>query len=425
MDQKHPDQEDKVDVDQQEDVIYSPDDVIEVIDLDDGSNADVLSSEMADVDIEESYDADIDDVDGAMGGDDEESMEDLTDDSDLVLRKHQSNVFSVSIDPATGTLGVTGGEDDKAYLWNLVEGTVMFECTGHKDSVTCVGFNHDSTMVATGDMSGLINVWRVQDGSSIWSFEASDLEWMEWHHSAPVLLAGTSDGMTWMWKVPSGELKTFQGPSCQATCGQWLPDGKRACVGYDDGVVKIWDLKTGAGQFTLSDGDAHKSSVTCLDCHHDNTLIATGSTDVTCRLINSHNGKVLGIIDAGDQQQEGANAEDSIESVAFSPSLQLLATGSLNGMLGIWDVPTQVLRHNCKQTGIVKLKWDPTGPLVYTVSLDGLIRLWDGRSGNLASHWSGHHAEILDFDVSRDGSTLVTASGDGSTRVFHMHRPDR
>lgn len=52
---------------------------------------------------------------------------------------------------------------------------------------------------------------------------------MEWHPRAPVLLAGTADGNTWMWKVPNGDCKTFQGPNCPATCGRVLPDGESNC----------------------------------------------------------------------------------------------------------------------------------------------------------------------------------------------------
>lgn len=48
--------------------------------------------------------------------------------------------------------------------------------TGHKDSVTCAGFSHDSSLVATGDMSGLIKVWKVETKEKIWSFEVGDLE---------------------------------------------------------------------------------------------------------------------------------------------------------------------------------------------------------------------------------------------------------
>ena len=51
-------------------------------------------------------------------------------------------------------------------------------------------------------------------------------QWLEWHPCAPVLLAGTADGNVWMWKIPGGDCKTFQGPGCQATCGKVLPDGE-------------------------------------------------------------------------------------------------------------------------------------------------------------------------------------------------------
>ena len=48
--------------------------------------------------------------------------------------------------------------------------------TGHKDSVTCASFSHDSSMVASGDMSGEIKVWKVDTQAEIWSFEVGDLE---------------------------------------------------------------------------------------------------------------------------------------------------------------------------------------------------------------------------------------------------------
>ena len=47
---------------------------------------------------------------------------------------------------------------------------------GHRDSVTCVGFNHDCSLVVTGDMSGLIHVWSVDSQQQVWSYEVDDLE---------------------------------------------------------------------------------------------------------------------------------------------------------------------------------------------------------------------------------------------------------
>lgn len=53
---------------------------------------------------------------------------------------------------------------------------VIPSSSGHKDSVTCAAFSCDSKLVASGDMSGLIKVWRVESKEEIWSFEVGDLE---------------------------------------------------------------------------------------------------------------------------------------------------------------------------------------------------------------------------------------------------------
>ena len=47
---------------------------------------------------------------------------------------------------------------------------------GHKDSIICTAFSHDSKFVATGDMSGLIIVWDIAAKKQVWNFETTDLE---------------------------------------------------------------------------------------------------------------------------------------------------------------------------------------------------------------------------------------------------------
>ncbi|KAG7271251.1 hypothetical protein CRUP_003482 [Coryphaenoides rupestris] len=188
--------------------------------------------------------------------------------------------------------------------------------TGHKDSVTCVCFSHDSALVASGDMSGLI-------------------KWLEWHPCAPVLLAGTDDGNMWMWKVPGGECKTFPSPACHAN-GKILPDGKRAVVGYEDGSVRVWDLKQGNALHVVKGRDSHQGAVTCLASNKDGSLVVTGSVDGSAKLINTVTGKA-GIVAHRSGEESSA-----------------------------W--------------------WSTCG-------LDGALRQWDARSGNLVSEYRGHAAE--------------------------------
>jgi len=53
---------------------------------------------------------------------------------------------------------------------------IIFSVLGHKDSVTCTGFSHDGKYVATADMAGLVQVWKVTNGQCVWTYECTDLE---------------------------------------------------------------------------------------------------------------------------------------------------------------------------------------------------------------------------------------------------------
>lgn len=43
-------------------------------------------------------------------------------------------MFCCAIDPKNGNLAVSGGQDDKAYVWETQNGTVIIECEGHSVS---------------------------------------------------------------------------------------------------------------------------------------------------------------------------------------------------------------------------------------------------------------------------------------------------
>ncbi|XP_061523398.1 angio-associated migratory cell protein isoform X1 [Phycodurus eques] len=404
--------------------LHGDEEIIEVIDLNDTEDdPDNLADDLEDIDFEEAA------ADEGWETDDEMEAQVERDDSELTFSKHTGSVFCVSLDPATNSLAVTGGEDDRAYVWRVSDGHVVLECTGHKDSVTCASFSHDSSLVASGDMSGLIKVWKVETKEEIWSFEVGDLEWLEWHPCAPVLLAGTDDGNVWMWKIPGGDCKTFQSSACQATSGKVLPDGKRAAVGYEDGSVRLWDLKQGNAIHHIKGQDGHQGALTCLACNQDGSLVLTGSVDGCAKLINTATGKVVGVFssDGGkakaSEEQDGSN---SVESVGFCNTLPLAAVAYLDGTLAIYDLSTRVLRHSCRhEAGVVHLQWEESSSLLSTCSLDGALRQWDARSGNMVSEYRGHAAEIYDFQMNREATVAVTSSGDNRAKVFCLQRPDR
>lgn len=47
---------------------------------------------------------------------------------------------------------------------------------------------------------------------------------MQWHPMAHILLAGSTDGEVYMWKIPNGGCKIFQGFGKRAECGCLFED---------------------------------------------------------------------------------------------------------------------------------------------------------------------------------------------------------
>ena len=41
-----------------------------------------------------------------------------------------ASIFSVAIDPVNNSMAVSGGEDDKAYVWRIQDGQTLMECHG-------------------------------------------------------------------------------------------------------------------------------------------------------------------------------------------------------------------------------------------------------------------------------------------------------
>ncbi len=69
-------------------------------------------------------------------------------------------------------------------------------------------------------------------------------------------------------------------------------------------------------------------------------------------------------------------------------------------------------------TGIRSAAFSPDGTRIVTASDDGTARVWDARTGQQVLLLSGHTDRVLSAVFSRDGRRIVTASGDKTARVW-------
>ena len=105
--------------------------------------------------------------------------------------------------------------------------------------------------------------------------------------------------------------------------------------------------------------------------------------------------------------------------MAFSPDGALLASGSSDGSIVLWDVASgaevRVLAGHSTAPSL--LAFSPDGKTVAAGGADGAVRLWDVAAGQPEKPRGGHQGAVRAVAFSPDGQLLASAGEDRTVRV--------
>ncbi|RLG04612.1 MAG: hypothetical protein DRN68_09640, partial [Thaumarchaeota archaeon] len=161
--------------------------------------------------------------------------------------------------------------------------------------------------------------------------------------------------------IPGIELE-----SVSLTSLSFSPDGSLLACGWEWEVILL-DPITGKQLHILS---GHSREVNSVAFSPDERLLASGSSDKTIKLWNVETGKCIRTL---------TGHADSVYSVAFSPDGRYLASGSWDKTIKLWDVGTgECIRTLEGHKGYVfSVTFSPDGRYLASGSYDGTVLIWD------------------------------------------------
>jgi COMPASS component SWD3 len=159
----------------------------------------------------------------------------------------------------------------------------------------------------------------------------------------------------------------------------------------------------------------HEAEITAIVISPDSRVIATGSADTTLKIWNLETGKLICTL--GSHLTWGAHKQ-RIVSLAFSPIAQTLASSSSDGTIKLWNLRSR----ECSQTikGYANyLAFSPDGQTLAAGGWDRNIQLRQLSNPDSQITLSGHFNSINAIAFSPDGRTVVSASADGNIKFWN------
>ncbi len=415
-----------------------------------------------------------------------------------VFSQALGSIFSVTFSPDRKLLA-TGGMDGQIRIWRVADGEQLLAWQAHGDWIRNVTFSPDGKMLASSSNDCTVRVWdwmqmnclHVLRGHTDWVWSARFVVWKGllflisvssdrtgkiWNlnidkcvftiqepdeqmwsvafSSNGYTLASSSANSVKLWNIWTKKcVKVTFDESSRIRALAFSPDGK-TLVGSDDHSIKIWDVASGSclnsfavtanssiwsmmfspdGQRMISAGadkiqiwnavnwealttlSEPQYRIRSIAYSLDQTMLAVGSDEQLVRIWDAKTGRSI---------RTFSGVANRIWTIAVSPKSAsgdiYLASGSDDARIRIWNPTTgELLKTLIGHTGRIRsLAFSPSGKILASASHDRTIKLWDVSSGKEVKTWRGHTDWVWAVKFGVDDRTIISASDDRTILVW-------
>jgi WD40 repeat protein len=222
---------------------------------------------------------------------------------------------------------LVGGFDAVLRIWDPVAGSVREIPTGG-GPLQATALSPDGKRAVTASEDGTAKLWDLASGKSE-TIASIPRDWMQTAAFSPdgrfvAVGASSQQSVLHVGEVGQGTLRAFGGPMNQVTCVAFTPSGQRLYSSSEDGLVRVWEVRTGEQVGQLA---GHAGAVKAVAVSPEGGLVVTaGKADGTIRIWSARTGRELGQIPL-------ATSADYPNCLAFAPDGRSFAAGTSRGLV--------------------------------------------------------------------------------------------
>ncbi|CAK7215725.1 WD domain protein [Sporothrix curviconia] len=281
----------------------------------------------------------------------------------LAMRGHDGPIAQVRISP-DGRWIASASADGTARIWDAATGAHMTTLVGHVAGLSCLAWSPDSNTLATGSDDKAIRLWdrvTAEPAHAVGSQQAAEEDEDEDGNCEDNDEGGGSG---------SARANRVAVPTAAALAVRFARRQLREGINGTNGNGRA---SSGGARGTRLPLLGHHNYVYCLAFSPKGNILASGSYDEAVFLWDVRAGRLMRSLPAHS---------DPVSGIDFCCDGTLVVSCSTDGLIRIWDTGTgQCLRTllllNEDNPAVTNVCFSPNGRFVLAFNLDSCIRLWD------------------------------------------------
>ena len=334
-----------------------------------------------------------------------------------VLTHQTSTVLSTAFNPYNSSMLASGHSDGQIRVWNTSTRTLLYIIYDDKDLILSLAFSPDGKVLASGSADGNVRLWNAGTGALRHKLsEHTDLVTsLAFSADGSVLASGSEDGTIRLWDPGTGQQQNaLTGYDVPVLSLAFSPIGKVLATGRADTIIRVWNLDTGTLQRTL---ESHEDLVLSLAFSLDGSTLASGGAD----------GKVLlWKINTDLPWKTLTKHKNWVNTVAFNKTT--LASGSFDNTICLWNANDGTLQRTLTaHTGSVEnIAFNAEGNMLASGSADGKVLLWDLTPAQIQGDVNGdgivNRLDLIEVDsrLGMIGQDTADVNADGIVDIADL-----
>ncbi|KAK7687612.1 hypothetical protein QCA50_008826 [Cerrena zonata] len=295
-----------------------------------------------------------------------------------IMRGHEDWVYAVDFCPDQHRPSevISVSKDKTLCIWDFASGAPLHSISTDKE-YRCVAYSPDGKKIVAGSWYSGFKIWDAVTREQL--LQADNISQTNSISFSPDgKLIVTAWRNIHIWNADTGDLVcTLEGHTDIVRCAIFFPDGRRVVSGADDRTVCIWDVETGTCLRVLRE---HTSLIYAIAISPKGDIIASGGEDSTICLWNAESGELVNIL---------RGHTSHVNSLCFSPSGHTLASASNDYTVCIWDIvghSSGIRKAEEPLPAISCVEFSSDGTIIATGSEDGSVSVWETQTGKQLHH---------------------------------------